>query len=106
VPNPEPTPQAAPPVPQIDPQPLPTQVKVDLVTATMPGQPTQHLLRWDWTTPAGTGTFFSDRRFTQGIAELLSQHLQGWPAELIVPQPDLEKVRAALTQPNGKPSGR
>ncbi len=94
------------PTPQVVPQPLPTQVTVDLVTASAPGQPTQHLLRWDWTTPAGRGTFFSDRRFTQAIAELLQRHLQGWPAELVVPRPDLEQLRAALGQPNGEPSGR
>jgi hypothetical protein len=108
--TPEPTPQPLPPLPppaapQVVPQPLPTQVKVDLVTATQPGQPTLHMLRWDITTPSGTKTIFSDRAFTQQIVQILMGHLQVWPGELVVAQPDMEQVRALLGQPGGPSNG-
>jgi hypothetical protein len=103
--TPEPTPPSAAPAQQVLPQPLPTQVTVTLVQVTAPGQPTRHLLRWDIITPAGTQTIFSDRPFTQQIVQMLMQHLQAWPGELVVAQPDLDQVRALLGHPNGKQGG-
>jgi hypothetical protein len=85
------------------PVPLPTQVSVNLVQASGPGQPTTHLLLWEVTTPAGTAKFFTDKRFAQQILQIVMGHLQRWPAELVVPQVDLAAVQRSLGQPNGRP---
>jgi hypothetical protein len=92
--------------PPVLPQPLPTQVSVNLVQASGPGQPTTHLLLWEVTTPAGTAKFFTDKQFAQQILHIVMGHLQRWPAELIVPQVDLAAVQRGLAGPNGKGPGR
>ena len=88
------------PAPQIQPQPLPTRVEVNLVGVQQPGQPSQHLLRWDITTPAGTAVFFSDKQFSQQLAKILMGFLQQWPAGLVVPSVDLGAVAEELRRPN------
>lgn len=98
----QPTPPAA--APMVQPQPLPTRVSLNLVTAQAPGLPTQHLLRWDITTPAGVTVFFSDKAFSQQLLQMLEGQLQQWPAQLVVPQPDVAGIRRELER-NGNRSG-
>jgi hypothetical protein len=99
----EQAPQAAQPQ-QIQPQPLPTQVTMTQATVTTPDGGRQQLLMWQISTPAGTTVLFTDRAFTEQLAQMLGQHLQRWPAGLVVPTVDLEQIRAALA--NGKPAGQ
>lgn len=92
-------PQAPPPIP---PQPLPTRVDVNFVRVQAPGTAPSSQLLWQWQTPAGVASFFTDKAFAQQIAQILMQHLSNWPAELIVPQVDIGAIERELGRPNGK----
>ncbi|HTE67489.1 MAG TPA: hypothetical protein VK942_01825 [Actinomycetes bacterium] len=95
----QPDPQAP---PQVPPQPLPTRVDVDFVRVAGPGMAPATQLLWQWQTPAGVASFFTDRGFAQQIAQILMGHLSNWPAELIVPQLDIGAVERELHRGNGK----
>jgi hypothetical protein len=88
--------------PAIAPQPLPTRVDINLARVQAPGMPPASQLWWQWQTPAGTASFFTDKGFSQRIAQILMAHLSNWPSELIVPQVDVGAIERELHRGNGK----
>jgi len=95
-------PGGPPPVPEIRPAPLPTTVHLATIQGTTADGATVTLLEWRITTPAGVLVFFSDRKFSQSILQLLMAQLQQWPAELIVPQMNVAEIEQALRGNGGR----